>query len=119
MEAKQVNRREFLQSAAVIGTVALTAGSAFKAMSAEPAAPGKLSVFVCQVCGHLEFGSAPEACPICHAPREKFMQNDMVFSDAQSKFSDVTDKHTPEVSAKKKSTMVTEAPSIAVEAKIG
>ncbi|HBI33918.1 MAG TPA: rubrerythrin [Candidatus Moranbacteria bacterium] len=29
--------------------------------------------FVCQVCGQLELGEAPEVCPVCGAPREKFV----------------------------------------------
>lgn len=28
--------------------------------------------FVCQVCGHTHFGVAPDICPICGAPKEKF-----------------------------------------------
>lgn len=28
--------------------------------------------YVCQVCGHTHFGQAPESCPICGAPKEKF-----------------------------------------------
>ncbi|MDD5396580.1 MAG: rubrerythrin family protein [Candidatus Moranbacteria bacterium] len=28
--------------------------------------------FVCQVCGQLELGEAPENCPICHAPAASF-----------------------------------------------
>lgn len=30
--------------------------------------------FVCQVCGQLELGEAPEVCPICKAPKEKFIE---------------------------------------------
>ncbi|MFC1985890.1 rubrerythrin family protein [Chloroflexota bacterium] len=30
--------------------------------------------FVCQVCGHTVAGEAPERCPICGAPRNKFKQ---------------------------------------------
>lgn len=28
--------------------------------------------YVCTVCGHIEDGTAPDECPICGAPREKF-----------------------------------------------
>ncbi len=28
--------------------------------------------YVCSVCGHIEDGSAPDECPICGAPKEKF-----------------------------------------------
>jgi len=30
------------------------------------------SIYVCQVCGNTVEGEAPEKCPICGAPREKF-----------------------------------------------
>jgi rubrerythrin len=29
---------------------------------------------VCQICGYIAEGEAPETCPICNAPREKFSQ---------------------------------------------
>jgi rubrerythrin len=30
--------------------------------------------YLCPVCGHIELGNAPDACPICGAPGAKFMQ---------------------------------------------
>ncbi len=30
--------------------------------------------FVCQVCGHLHLKEAPEKCPVCGAPKEKFKE---------------------------------------------
>jgi len=30
--------------------------------------------YLCPVCGHIEIGAAPEACPICSAPGAKFVQ---------------------------------------------
>ncbi len=30
--------------------------------------------FLCPYCGHIEFGTPPERCPICNALREKFVQ---------------------------------------------
>ena len=34
----------------------------------------KMEVFLCPVCGHLEFGEPPERCPICNAPRAKYQK---------------------------------------------
>lgn len=28
--------------------------------------------YVCEVCGHIEIGAAPEKCPVCGVPKEKF-----------------------------------------------
>ena len=30
--------------------------------------------YLCPVCGHVEFGSPPESCPICHTKGSKFVQ---------------------------------------------
>ncbi len=29
-------------------------------------------IYLCPICGHIEFGNAPDACPICGAKGEKF-----------------------------------------------
>ena len=34
-----------------------------------------MKTFVCQVCGHIEFNTPPEKCPICGAPKEKFKED--------------------------------------------
>ncbi len=30
--------------------------------------------YLCPVCGHIEFGAAPEKCPICGAKGEKYIK---------------------------------------------
>lgn len=32
------------------------------------------AIYLCPVCGHIEFGKAPDACPICGTKGEKFVQ---------------------------------------------
>jgi len=32
------------------------------------------NIYLCPVCGHIEFGSAPDACPICKTKGERFQQ---------------------------------------------
>ncbi len=39
-------------------------------------------VNVCQVCGHLEFEGAPEQCPVCMSPKEKYEEKNDVIHDA-------------------------------------
>jgi rubrerythrin len=34
----------------------------------------QMEVFLCPVCGHLEFGVPPERCPICGAPKAKYQK---------------------------------------------
>lgn len=33
-----------------------------------------MSIFICLVCGNLELGEAPDKCPICNAPKAKFIE---------------------------------------------
>lgn len=30
--------------------------------------------YLCPVCGHIEFGAAPDSCPICNASKQKFVE---------------------------------------------
>jgi len=32
------------------------------------------NIYLCPVCGHIEFGQPPEACPICSAKSERFIK---------------------------------------------
>jgi len=34
----------------------------------------QLDIYLCPVCGNIEFGAAPEACPICGAPKARFQK---------------------------------------------
>jgi len=34
----------------------------------------QMDVYLCPVCGHLEFGLPPERCPICGAPKAKYQK---------------------------------------------
>ncbi|MBU1099524.1 MAG: rubrerythrin family protein [Bacteroidetes bacterium] len=46
-------------------------------MALEAAAAGKDldvgEIYLCPVCGHVEFNAAPERCPICNAPADKYI----------------------------------------------
>jgi rubrerythrin len=32
------------------------------------------SIYVCPICGHTEVGGAPDKCPVCNAPKDKFFE---------------------------------------------
>jgi rubrerythrin len=34
----------------------------------------QMDVYLCPVCGHLEFGVPPDRCPICGAPKAKYQK---------------------------------------------
>jgi rubrerythrin len=59
LEAEKVHARLFKQ--------ALEAMKAGKDLS-------NMDVFLCPVCGDVEFGEAPDKCPICGAPKAKFQK---------------------------------------------
>jgi len=47
-------------------------------MALEAVAQGKdlaeTNFYLCPVCGHIELGQAPDACPICGTKKERFIQ---------------------------------------------
>ncbi|MBN1523652.1 MAG: hypothetical protein JW904_04145 [Spirochaetales bacterium] len=49
-------------------------------------------LFVCQVCGHIEFGAAPDKCPVCFASRDKFAENADALMPAEK---EGNEKHVP------------------------
>lgn len=119
MGKMNLDRREFLQFAAAGATV-LAVGNAFGAPSAvQAAAQPAARIFVCTVCGHVEFGAAPAVCPVCHSAREQFKQNDTLFSDNESKYKGLSISHSPVVSARKDAPLIHEQPSHAVSFRIG
>jgi superoxide reductase len=60
-----------------------------------------MSIFICRGCGHIEFGEAPERCPVCGAPKTSFNQNDNVFIESEEKSKEAAVKHIPAVTVKK------------------
>lgn len=34
-----------------------------------------MKMFVCSICGHIEFENIPENCPVCHAPKTDFLED--------------------------------------------
>lgn len=56
-----------------------------------------MSMYVCGICSHLAFDSAPDKCPVCGAPKEKFAENpDTIKKVADpSNMTELEKKHTP------------------------
>ena len=114
-----LSRRDFLNTA-VAGAAVLAAGPIFKAIAKDESAPAAaLKIYVCGVCGHVEFGGAPETCPVCHAPKDKFSLNNSLFTDAMTKFKDKEMSHAPVITHKKESTLVSDLPCKEVSVRVG
>ncbi|MBN1500998.1 MAG: hypothetical protein JW982_12630 [Spirochaetes bacterium] len=78
-----------------------------------------MNLFVCQVCGHIEFNAAPDNCPVCWAPKEKFTQNNDVFKESAEKSPEAGVKHQPKLSVEKECSMFEGTECIKVAARIG
>jgi desulfoferrodoxin len=78
-----------------------------------------MSIFICGVGGHIEFGSAPDNCPVCGAPKDMFTQNDNVFTEAAEKSQEGAVKHIPAIKVNKACGLVPEEPCIDVIVRIG
>jgi superoxide reductase len=116
MKNVQINRRAFLEASAM-GAATVAAGGLFNVFGGEK--KKATGIFVCQVCGHIEFGMAPEACPVCHAAKDQFTRNDAVFKDAAAKSAELPEKHIPEFSMIQESKVISEKPMKDIMVKIG
>jgi len=54
-----------------------------------------MKIFICPVCGFIGFDEAPERCPVCGTPKEKFKQNDNIFKESREKSPEAEVKHIP------------------------
>lgn len=118
MENGTMDRRSFLGTAAM-GAAAIASGSLYGISVAENAMDAKKKIFVCSVCGHVEFGAAPDRCPVCHSPKEKYGRDDAVFSGALAKFPDLAIGHVPEIAVDKSSKLIVEQPAKQVVVRVG
>jgi len=68
-----------------------------------------MKTFVCQVCGHVAFGTAPDNCPICGAPKEQFKETADAIKRAvdPANMTDAEKKHTPVIKITGNSVAVT------------
>ncbi len=116
MKKKDLTRRSFLHASTVVAG-SLTAGSLLTrdGRAAQPKASG---IYICTVCGHIEFGGMPDTCPVCHAPRDKFKQDDAVFTEAAARYKEGAGKHIPVIQVKS-SALITEEPCKEVAVRIG
>lgn len=78
-----------------------------------------MNIYLCKVCSHVEFGSAPEKCPACQAPRESFERNDRLFIEAAEKGEGEGARHVPEVTVKQQCGLIPEEPCTDILVRIG
>ena len=78
-----------------------------------------MSIFVCSVCGFLDFGNGSAACPVCKAPKEKFIRKDSVFTEAAEKSKEAAVKHIPAITVNKQCNLISEQPCFDIIVRIG
>lgn len=78
-----------------------------------------MNIFICQKCGHIEFGVAPEKCPVCFVAKEAFKQNDNVFIESEEKSKEAAVKHVPSIKVIKKCGLIPEESCTDVLVRIG
>ena len=76
-----------------------------------------MKVFICNVCGHVEFNRAPGKCPVCGPA--KFTQNDNVFKESEEKSKEASIKHIPSITVKKECGLIPESSCLDVIVRIG
>ena len=65
-----------------------------------------MDLYLCSICGHIAFSQAPAACPVCHAPKEKFEKKNDIFTESKEKSPEGAAKHTPVVTVIKECKLV-------------
>lgn len=78
-----------------------------------------MKIYVCKVCGHLEFNALPEQCPVCHAPKTSFSQKDTIFKESQEKSPEAEVKHVPAVQVNKQCSLIPEQVCTDIIVRIG
>lgn len=76
-----------------------------------------MNVFICETCGHVEFGTAPSECPVCGM--KKFTRNDRVFEESMENSPEASVKHIPEVSVEKTCGLIPEGGCTDIVARVG
>ena len=78
-----------------------------------------MKIFICQMCGHIEFNEAPEKCPVCGAPQKSFSQNDNIFVESEQKSPEAPVKHVPALTVNKSCGLIPEESCADVLFRIG
>jgi len=78
-----------------------------------------MKAFICQICGHIEFHEAAETCPVCTAPKEKFVNNNNIFKESEEKSPEASIKHIPAIVVEKKCGLIPEAGCVDIHVRIG
>ena len=78
-----------------------------------------MKIYICQVCGHFAFNNLPDACPVCGAEKDKFLQNDAIFKESMQKSPEAEIKHVPAMTVNKSCSLIPESSCMEIIVRIG
>ena len=78
-----------------------------------------MSVYICSVCGHVEFAEVSAMCPVCKAPKEKYSRNDRVFEESAEKSKEAAIKHIPAVTVNRKCGLIPDQSCVDITVRVG
>jgi superoxide reductase len=80
-----------------------------------------MTVFECGVCGHLEFGEAPEVCLVCRSPQSAFKENAEAIKQPANpaELSEGDKKHIPQIVVVKECGLIPDGTCTDVHVKVG
>ena len=76
-----------------------------------------MNIFICQKCGHIEFNSAPQNCPVCWSAQ--FKQSNSIFEESMQKSKEGAVKHIPKVTINNKCGLIPEESCTDILVRIG
>jgi superoxide reductase len=79
----------------------------------------RMSVFICQVCGHISFNQQSQFCPVCKSPQEKSLRNDHIFEESAEKSREASIKHIPVLTVNRKCGLIPEQSCADVIVRVG
>jgi len=78
-----------------------------------------MNIYICKVCGHISFNNALDNCPVCHAPKTSFNQNNDVFKESEEKSKEAAVKHIPSIKVVKECGLIKEQGCTDIIVRIG
>jgi len=78
-----------------------------------------MSVFICSVCGHIEFTEVTTSCPSCQSPADKFTRNDRIFEESAEKSKEAAFKHIPSITINRKCMLIPDQSCVDITVRIG
>ncbi len=78
-----------------------------------------MNIYICETCGYISFGDAPDNCPVCNMPKDSFKNNNNIFADSKEKSPEAEAKHIPSVKVVKTCGLIPEDTCTDVHVRVG